>query len=266
MKRVVWLTDIHLNFLGKDAARAFLDRVTASAPEAVLIGGDIGEARDLADHLNVIDALMRCPVYFVLGNHDYYFGSIRDVRETVSELCRRAKHLNWLPDSGVVELTPQMGLVGHGGWADARLGDYERSYVMMNDYRLIEELAKFGKQQRWEELKALGDEAAGHIRRVLPAALERYPHVVLLTHVPPWREACWHEGEISDDEWLPHFTCKALGDAVVEVMRERPDRHLTVLCGHTHSSGECRPLDNVTVLTGGAEYGRPEIQRVFEFQ
>ena len=266
MKRIVWLTDVHLNFLEIEAARAFLDCVAASDPDAVLIGGDIGEARDVVDYLNLIDARLQRPVYFVLGNHDYYFGSIRAVRASVSQLCRRSERLNWLPDLTVVELTPDVGLLGHGGWADGRLGDYERSYVMMNDYRLIEELARFGKQQRWPQLMALGDEAAAHIRRVLPMALARYSQVLLLTHVPPGREACWHEGALSDDEWLPHFTCKAAGDAILEVMRERPDRQLTVLCGHTHSSGECRPLENVLVLTGGADYGRPEIQRMFEFE
>ncbi len=266
MKRVAWITDVHLNFLGSDAVRAFLDRVAASGPDAVLIGGDIGEARDLVDYLNLIEAHLQCPVYFVLGNHDFYFGSIRALRAAVAKLCSWSDHLCWLPQAEVIELTPDVGLVGHDGWADARLGDYERSYVMMNDYRLIEELARFDKQQRWGELEALGDEAAGHIRHVLPDALARYPHVVLLTHVPPWREACWHEGAISDDQWLPHFTCKAMGDAVLEVMQKHTDRQLTVLCGHTHSSGECRPLDNVLVLIGGAEYGRPEIQRVFEFE
>ncbi len=37
---------------------------------------------------------------------------------------------------------------------------------------------------------------------------------------------------------------------------------MTVLCGHTHSPGEAQVLPNLHVLTGGAEYGRPEVQRV----
>ena len=161
--------------------------------------------------------------------------------------------------------TPHLGLVGTDGWADARLGDYERSMVMMNDHRLIEELAAVGKQERWPLLKQLGDDAAAHIRRVLPAALEKYPHVVLLTHVPPTRESCWYEGNLSDDEWAPHFTCKAVGDAILDIMPNYPNHKLTVLCGHTHSSGESRPLENVVIYTGRAEYEKPEVQRVFEW-
>jgi hypothetical protein len=165
-----------------------------------------------------------------------------------------------------VALTPGVALVGHDGWADARLGDYERSLVMMNDYKLIAELAAHGKRDRWPILQALGDEAAAHIRTVLPKALERYPHVLLATHIPPLREACWHEGRLSDDEWAPHFTCKAMGDAILEIMRDYPQQKLTVFCGHTHSPGQCRPLANVEILTGGAKYGLPAIQRILEFE
>jgi Icc protein len=206
------------------------------------------------------------PIYFVLGNHDFYFGSIAEVRRNVGALCRRRPRLKYLTDAAVVPLAPGVGLIGHDGWADAREGDYERSTVMMNDYRLIEELAQYSKQERLAELHALGDEAAQHVRRWLPAALAEYPQVVLLTHVPPLRGACWYNGQISDDDWAPHFICQAMGEVILDVMREHADRRLTVLCGHTHSPGECRPLDNVTVLTGGAEYEHPAIAQVFEFE
>src|SRR5207245_2109809 len=136
--------------------------------------------------------------YLVLGNHDFYFGSIAAVRRSVVDLCRRRPRLVYLTAGGVVQLAPGMGLLGHDGWADARVGDYERSLVMMNDYRLIEELAHCDKQQRLPRLRALGDEAAEHVRRHLPSALAQYPEVLLLTHVPPFREACWYNGQISD--------------------------------------------------------------------
>src|SRR5262249_15073700 len=162
----------------------------------------------------------------------------------------------------VIELTPSVGLIGDDGWADARLGNYEYSLVMMNDYRLIAELAPLTKQLRWPKLKELGDQSARHMRRVLPQALEKYPHVILATHVPPLRDACWHEGQISNDEWLPHLTCKAIGDAVLEIMRPAPQKKLTVYCGHTHSPGICQPLPNVTIHTGSAQYGLPTVQQV----
>ena len=47
-------------------------------------------------------------------------------------------------------------------------------------------------------------------------------------------------------------------------MAEHADNQLTILCGHTHSPGECHPAPNVTILTGKAEYGHPGVQRVFD--
>ncbi|HVX10431.1 MAG TPA: metallophosphoesterase [Pirellulales bacterium] len=264
MQRVAWLTDLHLNFLEVPQTDDFLAQVAAARPDVVLIGGDIAEAPSVVANLERIATRLTCPIYFVLGNHDFYFGSIEKVRLAVDELCRQRPNLFYLTSAGAFSLGPRVGLCGHDGWADARLGDYERSLVMMNDYRLIEELAGVNKRDRWPMLKAMGDAAARHVEEVLPAALAEHEEVFFLTHVPPLREACWYQGKTSNDEWLPHFTCLAVGEALLRVMRDHPDRRLTVLCGHTHGRGEAQPLANVHILTGGAEYGSPEIQRVFE--
>lgn len=264
MVRVAWLTDIHLNFVTPEAGRRFLDEVFGSGGDAVLIGGDIAEAPTMAAFLRQIGDAATCPVYFVLGNHDFYYGSIAEVRAAAARLAAENPRLVYLTTADAVSLSPGLALAGHDGWADARHGDYERSYVMMNDYRLIRELARHDKESRLPVLRALGEEAAAHARRVLPAAFERHQQALFLTHVPPFREACWHEGRTSDDEWLPHFTCGALGEALLDIMRARPERRLTVLCGHTHSPGETQLLPNLTVLTGGAIYGQPAVARVWD--
>ena len=183
----------------------------------------------------------------------------------VSQLCARRENLVYLSEQlQACHASETTGLVGHDGWADARLGDYERSVVMMNDYRLIEELAHLDKQDRRSRLNDLGDEAARHIRSTLPAALEQYDDVYLVTHVPPWREACWYDGSTSNDEWAPHFTCQAMGEAIEECLSHCPEKRLTVLCGHTHGEGLAKPLDNITVFTGGAKYQEPGITRIFD--
>lgn len=264
MKRIAWLTDLHLNFLKPRAVDDFLSQLAADQFDMVLIGGDVAEAPSVVGHLDSIATRLTCPIYFVLGNHDFYFGSIARVRQAVDELCGERPNLVYLTSSSSFSLASGVGLCGHDGWADARLGDYERSLVMMNDYRLIEELAGASKRERWPLLKAMGDEAARHVEAVLPAALAEHEHVFFLTHVPPLREACWYQGQTSNDEWLPHFTCLAVGQTLLRIMRDHPQRQLTVLCGHTHSPGETQPLANLRILTGHAEYGRPEIQKVFE--
>jgi Icc protein len=258
--KIIWLTDIHLNFVQQVQVSLLCDRVNALNPQIVLIGGDIAEAPSICDYLEELLHQLHCPVYFVLGNHDFYQGSIDGVRREVGALAEQMPDLHYLTQSGVVKLTDNCCLVGHDGWSDGRNGDYEGSNVMLNDYVSIDELAGLSKVERLAKLNALGDEAAQYLRQTLTTALVDFNQVLMLLHVPPFLQASWHEGNWSDDEYAPHFTCKAAGDMLLEVMSKHPQKSLSVFCGHTHSGGLCLPLPNVSVRTGGAEYDQPRMQ------
>jgi predicted phosphohydrolase len=265
-KRLIWLTDVHFNFVDVDRVGLLMGHINQQRPDAVLLGGDIAESHDILDWLMFIDDRLEAPLYFVLGNHDYYHGSIVGVREAVGELCSKRSKLIYLTEEQVCPLTPQTALIGHDGWSDARAGDYDTSTIVLNDYLLIEELRGLTREARREILARLGDEAAAHVRIQLREALKNHSHVVLLTHSPPLRDACWYQGHTADDNWAPHFTCAAMGQMILETMPEFPNRKLTVLCGHTHNTGVTRPLDNVEIITGEAEYGDPQIVRTFEVE
>ena len=116
---------------------------------------------------------------------------------------RLHSRLQWLPQAGIVALTERTGLVGHDGWGDGRLGDYENSTVRLNDWRSIEELTGLERSVRLPLLHALGDEAAEHFRRVLPEAVERFEHLIVVIHVPPFREACVYNGRVSNETGCP---------------------------------------------------------------
>ncbi|MEK7404339.1 MAG: metallophosphoesterase [Acidobacteriota bacterium] len=264
MGRIGWLTDIHLNFLSEPERRRFYDSLHAAMLDAVLIGGDIGVAGSVELYLAEMEACLAVPIYFVLGNHDFYGGSIAAVRQRVRRQAAGARRLHWLSEAGVIKLSETTALVGHDSWGDGRFGDHFRSDVLLNDFFLIEELRGLDKWELLARLNALGDEAARHLGRVLPEALESFSHVIVLTHVPPFKEACWHEGRISSDDYLPYFASRAVGEALLAAIEARPDRRLTVLCGHTHSPGVAQVRTNLVVYTGGAEYGRPVIQQMLE--
>jgi hypothetical protein len=135
---------------------------------------------------------------------------------------------------------------------------------MMNDYFLIEDFAPLDKAQRRHLLNRLGDAAAVHLRQVLPAALAHYEQVYVLTHVPPFEQGCVYEGQPTRADFLPHFACKAVGDVLLELMPRHPDQGLTVLCGHTHQPVKAQLLDNLSVWTGGAEYGKPCVEQTLQ--
>ncbi len=277
--RVAWATDIHLDFLGDEQVRAFAATLAQERPEAVVLSGDLSHAELLEHHLRLLAGVLTCPIYFVLGNHDYYGSSIVDVRQAVVELCARRSRLRWLPACGVVSLSEQTALVGCDGWADARLGDPANTTVVLNDFFHIAELAatlnphvraKPGLLRASDRgplhrvLQELGDVEAARCDELLTAALATHPQVLVVTHVPPFAAACWHEGRLSDDNWLPYFSCAALGEVLRAQARAHPERRLTVLCGHTHGAGEAQIEPNLRVLTGGAVYRRPQLQQVLE--
>lgn len=263
--RLAWATDIHIDLLDAVLRADFADSIAATTADALVISGDIATSRTLERLLPQLGDRLARPIYFVLGNHDFYRGNIAAVRAAAREMTRTSRWLRWLPDIDAVELAPGVGMLGHDGWSDGRLGDYAKSRVTIHDYKLIDDLANIDRDVRLGRLNALGDEAAAYVRAALPAALERFQKVVFVTHVPPFREACWYEGTLCDDDWLPHFSCQAVGEALREVMMSRADRELLVLCGHTHGGGTAQVLPNLTVRTGGAEYGRPVVQDVLEF-
>jgi 3',5'-cyclic AMP phosphodiesterase CpdA len=267
--RLAWATDIHLDHADEAARRKFFQSVNAQA-DALVVTGDIAESHILGTALSALAEQTGQQVYFVLGNHDFYRGSVAGTRSAVAEITSRSQNLIYLTQTGVVELTPHTGLVGHDGWADGRLGDLDGSEVILNDFLLIDELKHWRDHHTLDKpalrraLGALGDEAAGYLKGVLAAAAEQYPKVIVATHIPPFREAACYRGRTCADDFLPFLSCKAVGDVLLETARSYPGCQILVLCGHTHGGGEIQVLDNLRVVTGPAEYGRPEIQQILQ--
>jgi len=260
--RVVWATDIHLNFLRPQERAAFYSSLHDSQPDAVFITGDIAEAPCLQELLHEMKQASEVPLYFVLGNHDFYHGSIETVRRELKNWCLTQSGLTYLSSTGLIELTPKTVLIGHDGWGDGRFGNYERSPVRLSDQEVIRDFRGLDREAVLAKLHALGDESARHLRVVLTKALGSYQQVMCLTHVPPFKEACWYQGKMGNDDWLPYFACKAMGDVLLEMAQVRQECHLTVLCGHTHHAGIIQMLPNLHVKTGSAEYGQPHVEEI----
>lgn len=96
--KIAWLTDIHLNFLKVEARKKFYRQIVETSADRILINVDIAEAKDVCEILHEFSTYTNKPIYFVLGNHDYYFGSVNSVREKVRALCAQNKNLIWLEE------------------------------------------------------------------------------------------------------------------------------------------------------------------------
>ena len=268
---LAWATDIHLDHSDPDRTMEFLHAIKTSHCDGVLLSGDMTNAVRFEDDLTMIADTLDKPVYFVLGNHDYYGGSIAEVRRIARNIT--SSRMNWVAGGDCIEIVPGVGLVGNGGWGDAQYGNCENTPVMLTDYFVIAELQDVYDKDNddmslrsqpalKEKLRALGREAAEDLRPQLMEAADRFSQVIVLTHVPPFKEAAWHEGAHSSNDWLPGFSCKAVGEEIVRVAETHTGTTLTVLCGHTHGGGFARVLPNLVVHTQAAEYGSPGFQIV----
>jgi len=262
-----WLTDIHINFLSLEDRQKFYAQITADHCDAVVITGDIAEAHNLSKLLTEMAEYCQRPIYFVLGNHDFYRGSVASVRDEMKQLCKERPSLVYLPLSGVIALNDHTALIGQDGWADARFGDYDHSRVVLNDSKLIAELMQanlLNHNELRRAMQGLADDDAAAMKQLLNEVGNQYPRVYIATHIPPFEEACWHIDAPSDPEWMPFFSSKAMGDVILAAAKQHPDVHFHVLCGHTHTPKDVEYLPNLRISAGHSEYYYPEVQRVFD--
>lgn len=259
--QIAWVTDIHLNFISTN------DIITFAQPlnqyDAILITGDISESPELIGHLDLLSDIINKPIYFVLGNHDFYHGKIDTTRQNVTRLEK--DNLYYLNNHDIIKLDKNTCLIGHDGWYDARNGLYDVSRVVLNDFSLIKDFSNKDHYLRKLKFEEITDEAAHHIEKNMSKAIkDGYKKILVATHVPPYHGAAWHEGKPSNNDFAPFFSNKSVGLNINTVMKNNPEIKCDVYCGHTHSEGVYEPLDNITVFTGKSIYGKPGLAKIIE--
>jgi len=65
-----------INCVSLQNRQIFYESLFQQNLDALLLGGDIGEADSVPRFLSEMENALRLPIYFVLGNHDFYWGSI----------------------------------------------------------------------------------------------------------------------------------------------------------------------------------------------
>jgi len=277
--RIAWCADLHLNFvpLFDSALEQLVIQANKAEADMLVVCGDIsGGGKGLEDALIAMERWSNIPVRFCLGNHDYYGLSFdeahkitRDVVEhSITDSFGKGHLLSWLSDGVIESLSDDTVLIGHDSWYDARAG-LLRGRVILNDFQHIKDLRPFSAYARVPEplvlkVREIADEAAVYFDTKLPEALGQARKVILATHVPPFPQAAWYNGQQSEPDYLPFYCSVAVGNVLVRHMEANQDKELLVLCGHTHGEGEAQILPNLRVLTAKAKYGHPKLQGVIE--
>jgi hypothetical protein len=259
--KLAWLTDPHLDH-ADEWRRLELAQSCAETSDACVITGDVTSGRELQLLAEWATDYGKS-TYFVLGNHDYWGGSFASVKAEVRNWCLRKSNLIWLDDSGPIRVAPGVQLCGVGGWYDAQFGDPAAGGFIMNDWIKTDDLRPHYYQGTLvEKCRALGIDSAMKATATLCGT--DCDRILFATHVPPFVESAWHNGQPSEPPYLPWYTNKAMGLALNRFAKARPSVRLTTLCGHVHSASTFEALPNHTVLTGASEYGAPAVERVFD--
>jgi Icc protein len=264
--RLVWTTDLHLDHAPQNLQERWLSSIANHTFDGLLIGGDISEGGKTTSWLREIAQRVKKPIYFVLGNHDFYDDSIRLVRQKIIRMCREYQNLHYLTDCSAVRLgvatdseSNPTYLIGEDAWGDATTGDFDQSFVQLNDFSRIGDFLSLKPEQQKLELQRLGLQSAQRLASKLSAIHENMARIVVLTHVPPFVESCWYEGKTADRHWSPFFVCGQTGEVLKSHATNHPNHEIVVLCGHCHHSGITQLTQNLIIYTGEASIGHPAI-------
>lgn len=250
-RKYLWYTDTHLDRVNPVTLLRFVSSINREHPNGVFITGDISNGAVLNLHLKFLAQRVECPIYFVLGNHDYWTSGFKKKRDEVGELCEKHSNLHWVSNEGPIHLNDEVALVGVEGWYDASLGD-QRYLFSTLDWLFIEELKRAsGLHKRIEIFKEAAEESCRGAEEKIKIALDSgHKSVYLLTHFPPWKEATRDEGTPLERFWLPYNVNATLGKTLENIMKDRNKKHLTVLTGHTHDPRYIRVARNIDCQVG----------------
>lgn len=277
--RFAWCTDVHLDHIDNDPNKivAFIDDIKRRNPDGVFITGDISSSQLLNKHLGMIENV-GCPVYFVLGNHDFWGSSIERVRADMHAISNASERLRYMGNVQYIGLSNDTAVVGADGWYDCLYGDYRRSNFLMNDWEYIADYCRPGGgggrgALKWkthnikeivETSQQIAVQSVNHMFEGIKSAVKYYKNIVVLTHVPPFEEAHIFQGQRGTPEAQPWFASKLMGDMLLNAARTFQNVNFTVLAGHTHGHFDGMITSNMSCKVGGAEYLDPKVQCVIE--
>src|ERR1035437_767582 len=102
-KNLLWLTDLHLDRANEKAKEEFFGMLSAIRYDGVVITGDIANSHQLCYHLRALaEACAPRPVWFVLGNHDFFGGAFAEVDALADAVCLEHSNLHHLGHGEIV--------------------------------------------------------------------------------------------------------------------------------------------------------------------
>lgn len=264
-KKYLCYSDTHFNFTFPWTQYDFVSRILEENPAGLFLPGDISCGITIGNILKFLaKKLENIPIYFVIGNHDYYSTSFEQTHNTLFRLQEKYKNLHWLTSKDEIKLNEETALIGEDGWYDVRLGNpvylnYNLDWIMISDFR---KCSNFDEKVALS--RKLADQSTANLKQKLEKALITYKTVYVITHVPPWEETARGRGMRFGEFWLPYNVNYEMGQMIEDVMRKYPDKNVITIGGHVHNPAIVHIAHNVECFIQEGKYiGYPREHNIY---
>lgn len=243
--KFLWFTDTHLNRVSPIKKLLFIKHIIKENPQGIFLTGDISCGAFLYYDLYLLATFIKCPIYFVLGNHDYWYSNFKSIEKDVTKLCKKFKNLIWLSKSDPILLNKDVAIIGDEGWYDGYNGNNQLLKFTFDQY-LIKDFQSLSFDERLVSWRNLAKESNIRLEEKLQKAIDlNCKTIYLLTHCPPWKEATRDEGTILEKFWLPYNTNIQLGIMIEKIMKKKLTFKTIILCGHIHQDVTIHVSSNI---------------------
>ena len=273
MLTLTHLSDLHFDHCSEVQIVEFAKQIIS---DVILITGDISTSHKFRNHIFLFERYTNRPIYYVLGNHDFYYSSINEFRNKVCDIDRMSQFLKYLSSVPYIQLSNNTAIIGHDGWYDANNIISEEIY--MNDWSLIKEyattpdlnfykIAQISKQICNISIKHIADSIAKVTKQK-----KNINNIIVATHVPPFEEIFQQISKSPEtinsrrkrfDILKPWYLSNSMGILLKKAADTFPHIKFSIFCGHLHENASVKIKDNLYCYTSEAIYSQPRIGTIF---
>jgi hypothetical protein len=250
-------SDLNLSVAPADRVAQLARQMAAFSPDAVVVAGDLAESlSDLTRCLKLLREPLRCPIWVLPGDHDFWarppYDSRRLFRDLLPQAVTRAG-CSWL--EGTAFVLNGVAVAGTVAWYDYSTAGMAG---MVSDLEFAQKKYLYNADALRIDWEWADPEFAGIVAAPFLATLDHLQQdpavrsIVVVTHFPILEQQL-------DRERLPGFTSAYAGNLTLGKKALAYSKVAHAIAGHTHSPRESRVLrDNgapvaVRVLPGDYE-------------
>lgn len=242
----IWATDIHLNYFSDEYISNFGKSLgTEYKAEGLIISGDISLGTKLERNLKTLSDAIQIPIYYVLGNHDYWYSSFEEIDSLLDSLSLDSGLIDLNKNS--IQINEDTILTGFTGWYDCKFGKIDPE-VKMSDWIKIADYKDKDyikvSQDRSEKYLSFEDKA-------LSFKDKNIKNQIIVTHFPPFEKLIKEKKEAK-----PFYGSSNAGQTLINVSKHYDK--VICLSGHTHNRASYH-RKNLSCYVGEACRGKPSL-------